>query len=246
MKTFKSIFAKHLSGYVKLRRSSGLKFRGQTYLLYAFDQYVHQQGCEGPLTQELAVDFATANPDHSLAVCARQYQAVRHFSEYLSAFEPNTPRLDPKILCAPKVRPPAYVFTEDELTRLLHEARHLSQRNPIRGITMHAMIGLAASTGMRSGEVVRLDRADVDLKTGVLVVRRSKFFKDRIVPVHWTTLDVLRNYAAIRDVTYPDSDCPAFFISMLGKRFSSGSLSVIFKRLVHSAGLQKEGIRRYT
>ena len=35
------------------------------------------------------------------------------------------------------------------------------------------MIGLVASTELRLGELVRLDKADVDLKTGVLTVRRA-------------------------------------------------------------------------
>nr|WP_234833948.1 hypothetical protein [Sinorhizobium meliloti] len=39
------------------------------------------------------------------------------------------------------------------------------------------LIGLLASSGLRSGEVVRLDRSDVDLTNGVLLVRKTKFRK---------------------------------------------------------------------
>ena len=58
------------------------------------------------------------------------------------------------------------------------------------------MIGLAASTGLRPGEVVGLDQTDVNLDSGVLVIRHTKLNKDRLVPVHPTTLEVLRVYAS--------------------------------------------------
>lgn len=61
---------------------------------------------------------------------------------------------------------------------------------------MATLIGLLASSGLRSGEVVRLDRSDVDLTNEVLLVRKTKFRKDRLVPVHTTAQAALRHYAA--------------------------------------------------
>ena len=46
---------------------------------------------------------------------------------------------------------------------------------------MATLIGLLASTGLRSGEALRLDRADVDLAGGVLTIRKTKFRKDRLI-----------------------------------------------------------------
>ncbi|WP_248889121.1 hypothetical protein [Bradyrhizobium japonicum] len=45
---------------------------------------------------------------------------------------------------------------------------------------MATLIGLLASTGLRSGEVVRLDRGDVDLTNGGILVRKTKFRKDEL------------------------------------------------------------------
>jgi integrase len=237
MTTFKSIFAERLDAYVRLRRGLGLRFAKQASTLHAFDRYLVERAYDGPLTQELALDFATAKPDASLGHCARRYQAVRHFSDYLATFEPATPRLDPKALRRPPARPAAYIFTEEDLATLLDAARGISSRNPVRGITLHAMVGLAASTGMRVGEVIRLDKADVDLETGVLLVRRTKFAKDRLVPVHATTREVLRHYAAVRDAAFPNCECPAFFINLCRRRYSRHTLSLTFWELARRAGL---------
>ena len=50
-------------------------------------------------------------------------------------------------------------------------------RGPLRRATYRTLIGLLAVTGMRVGEAIALDRADLDLVTGVLTVRRHKFGK---------------------------------------------------------------------
>lgn len=238
MKKFKSTFADRLEAYVQLRRGLGLTFSNQAAHLHAFDHYAQDNGDQRSLTQKLALDFAAADPEATPGHCARRYQVIRHFSDYLATFDPATPRLDPKALRLPKARPAAYIFTEDEVAALLDAARRVSTAHPIRGITLHAMVGLAASTGLRAGEVVGLDKADVDLDAGVLTIRRTKFGKDRFVPVHATTRDVLRNYAAARDVAFAGCDCPAFFINLCRGRYSRHTLSQAFWALACKVGLR--------
>lgn len=238
MKAFQSVFAQYLESYVGLQHGLGLKFSAQADLLHAFDRYVQERDYHGLLTQQLAMDFATHDRGITRIGCARRYQVVRHFADYLATFEPRTPKLVLKALTAPRMRPPVHIYTEDELVRLLHGARHIAPRYPIRGITLHAMIGLAASTGLRISEVVRLDQPDVDLAAGVLHIRHTKFAKDRLVPVHPTTLAVLRNYAAVRDAAYAGCDCPAFFINMWRQRFSKHTLQLDFTRVACKVGVR--------
>lgn len=239
MSAFKSIFGEWLTAYVRLRRRLGLKFDSQVFLLRRFDRYVYERGYEGALTRELAVDFATSNPRVKAGECARRYHVVRHFAGYLANFEPQTELLDPKAFPHSRLRPPARIFTKQELVRILHEARHISPSRPFRGTTLHAMIGLAASTGLRIGEVVRLDRTDVDLDTGVVFIRRSKFNKDRLVPVHATTLNILREYARARELKFHQNDCPAFFLQTRGGRFAKPTLTGSFVEVTQRAGLRE-------
>lgn len=238
MKSFHSIFAARLRDYVRLRRGLGFQFQVQADVLLAFDRFVREQQYDGPLTQNLAHAFATSNTRVTATECARRYQIVRHFSDYLATFEPRTPRLDPQLLRRSRTRPPAHIYTEAELAQLLSEAWHVSRRHAIRGITLHAMVGLAASTGLRISEVVKLDKPDVDLKIGSLLVRQSKFAKDRLVPLHPTTRDVLQNYAAVRDSALPDATCPAFFLHLWGRRFSRHTLQLAFWDLTRRTGLR--------
>jgi integrase len=102
-------------------------------------------------------------------------------------------------------------------------------------------VGLLASTGLRSGEARRLDRADVDLVEGVLHIRKTKFRKDRLVPIHTTTLAALRLYARHRDTVFPAPRDPAFFLTSRGNRLSSSGLFSAFGAACRLADL--DGVR---
>ena len=238
MKSFQSVFAERLSAYIQLRRALGYRFGKAAYFLEAFDRCLFEKNHTGPLTQELALEFACANAKTSTNYCASRYQAVRHFSEYLATFDPRTPFLDPKALRPSRARTPRHIYTDEELQKILTEARSVSPKNPVCGLTLHTMIGLAASTGLRISEILRLDREDVDLKTGVLNVRCSKFNKSRLVPLHKTTVEVLHNYAVARDAAFPNCKAAAFFVSSRQKRCVRNTVQQLFAGVACRAGLR--------
>ena len=238
MSSFSSIIGERLVAYIDLQRALGFQFERQVSALRAFDEYLEKRGNPQPLTQELVLDFATADPSSSAENCARRYNVIRRFCEYLATYDPKTPTLDPKLLPRTNSRLPSRIITDEELSGLLFEARRISQRNPVRGVTLQTMIGLAASTGLRIGEVVRLDRSDVDLKTGILSIRRTKFYKDRYVPTHPSTLSVLQSYAAVRDSTYPEWRAPAFFVTTSETRFCCVTLRESFREAAKRAKLR--------
>jgi integrase len=238
MRAFSSVLADRLEAYVKLQRALGYQFDYQTVHLHAFDEYLVQRSHTEPLTQEIVIAFATDDPSDSMDQRARRYHVVRPFCEYLATFDPQAPVLDPHAVPRFNARPARHILTDEELAHLLQEARNISQHNPVRGVTLHAIIGLAASTGLRRGEVVRLDNADVDIESGVLLIKKTKLKKDRLVPVHPTTLDVMRNYAALRDSAYPDRSDPAFFVTMWRKRFNPNTLQQQFCIAARQAGLR--------
>jgi integrase len=236
--TFHSHFAPALTAFVALRQSLGMTYQGQAYLLRAFDRFVVARGDAEPLTQALAVQFATADPTLLGMTQVGRYRVVRHFAQYLATLDPTTPLLDPKAITAAERPPHPYIFTDDELARLVQAARQIAPRVPLRGITLHAMIGLAASTGLRISEVVRLDRADVDLQAGSLLIRQTKFYKDRLVPLHPSTRDVLADYAVLRDAHALPPKSPAFFLNRNRTRFAANTFQILFAKVARRIGLR--------
>jgi integrase len=110
-------------------------------------------------------------------------------------------------------------------------------RSPLRRATLQTLVGLLYVTGMRVGEAIRLDRDDVDLIRGLLLVRDSKFGKSRELPVHESTTVALRAYARQRDELCPEASSPAFFVSLAGTRLLYCNVHLAFLGFVRDAGL---------
>jgi integrase len=237
MNIFHSGFASHLGRYVEVRRKLGLRFDMQESVLRAFDRYVHERNYSGALNQGLALDFANAS-EHGTGAAARRYLIVRHFAQFLAIYDPSTPCLDPKAIIGHRQQPPPYIFADNELEQLLQRTNQIPHRCAAANLAMRTMIGLAASTGLRLREVISLDEADVDFGSGVLNIRRSKFDKDRLVPVHPSTLEALHDYAKARSSMPRAPEQTAFFLNTEYRRHHGTSVGRIFSKLVRKIDLQ--------
>jgi integrase len=236
MSGFDSTFGGQVEAYIALRRSLGYSFRKQASILHAMVRYVETERVDGPLTRQTALNFVLSW-DGTANGRAIRHGVARRFAEYLAIHDPRTEVLDPKALPRSRATPPPRILSDDELGSLVTACRSVSPGYPVRAIVLTPLIGLLASTGLRSGEALRLDRADVDLAGGVLQIRRTKFRKDRLVPVHSTTLEALRNYAQQRNSIFPVPRDAAFFLSSRGNRLSPTGLRQAFAAACGIAGL---------
>jgi integrase/recombinase XerD len=100
------------------------------------------------------------------------------------------------------------------------------------------LFGLLAVTGLRVSEALRLDRDDVDFAQGLLTIRRTKFGKSRLVPVHRSTREALERYDAQRARVFPQPATPAFFLSERGRRITDWSARYTFAKLSQRIGLR--------
>ena len=118
---------------------------------------------------------------------------MRGFAKYLQIFDASCEVAPPELLVSPTRRARPYLYTEADVVALMRAARALVPE--LRAATYEAVIGLLVVTGMRGGEVIRLDRRDVDLDGGVVTVVSSKLDRTRLVPLHSSTVEVLDTYA---------------------------------------------------
>lgn len=229
MSAFVRRVAASIDNYLALQHSLGYQFRKQAGSLHVFLRYVRSTRALAPLTQALAMECVMAS---NLTPNGRaiRYAVIRRFAEYHAAFDPRTERLDRQALPRSRAIPPPRILSDEALRSLMAESERVSTAQPLRGRTLGTVIGLLASTGLRSGEAVRLDRNDVDLTRGVLRIRNTKFRKDRLVPVHATTLSALQEYSRHRDLAFQTHETPAFFISSRGIRLSKSGLRYGFQQ----------------
>jgi len=243
MSSFAKTLTDRVEDYITLRRSLGYSFHKQASILRALVRYVEAEQIDGPLTQEMALNFVLSWDGTANGRVVR-YGVARCFAAYLAIYDPRTEAFDPKVLPRSRAIPPPRILTEDELVLLMSACRSISPDYPGRAMVLTPLVGLLASTGLRSGEALRLDRADVDLTGGILHVRKTKFRKDRLVPIHLTTLKALRDYARQRNSIFPAPKDSAFFLSSRGSRLSSTGLQRAFTDACKIAGLDKGKILR--
>jgi integrase len=78
-----------------------------------------------------------------------------------------------------------HIFTEPEIAALLRKAQTLepASRSPLRRETFRLALVLLYTTGLRRGELLRLLVGDYDPEERTLLVRESKFYKSRLLPL---------------------------------------------------------------
>jgi integrase len=236
MTAFVTLLNEKIARYIELRRSLGFAFNKQAATLRAFARHVEQSRLDGPATRTMAQDFVLSFRGAANGRAVR-HGVLRRFYEYLALYDARTEALERKAFHRSRAIPPPRIVSEAELASLIEACSVLSPGLPLVGATMATLVGLLASTGLRSGEAVKLDRGDVDLNRGVILIRKTKFRKDRLVPVHPTTLVALHRYARKRDAAFPASVDAGFFLSSRGCRLSASGLQGNFVRARKHANL---------
>jgi len=194
-----------LDDYLAIRRALGFKLQRVVQMLPGFVTYMEQAGA-ATITTELALAWAK-QPAGGAAWWRIRLRAVRGFARHVQNVDPCTVVPPGDLLPAPPTRATPYLYSESDVSRLMTAARALA--SPLKAVTYETLVGLLATTGMRMGEAIRLDRADLDWDNGVLTVRSSKFGKSREVPLHPSTLGALRAYQLRCDQLCPRPKAPA-------------------------------------
>jgi integrase len=204
--------------YLRERRRLGFQLRSMGHALRSFTGYVDQLKPWRPVTLELMAEWARRDRGHSTdpRTWARRLKILRPFTRWLQQFEPSTEVPDDTVFGPVGERVAPHIFTEQEIAELIRAAGQLSPE--LRGATYSTLFALIASTGLRVSEAVRLHNADVDLKAGVLTVRRTKFAKSRHVPLHSSAIEPLRRYRRLRDRWVTTTEDSPFFVGSRGRR----------------------------
>lgn len=227
--------------YLAIRRSLGFKLGTQGRVLMGFVDYLERAGLE-TVTMEATIEWATKPSGASPQWHAMRLGVARRFAVHLHLLDPRCEVPPRDVLPERHRRLPPHIYSADDITALMAEARRLCPS--FRAATAETVIGLLAVTGMRAGEIVRLDRDDVDLAAGTLRVIATKLNKSRELALHDTTVTALRAYASLRDDRWPNAASPGFFMSMRGNRLSQSALNATFVVLARAAGLEPEPTSR--
>lgn len=175
---------KRVRAEVDARSDSARRHRRYTErLLRSFLEFWQTRGRPWPIRAALALDWvALGTQAHHPYRDQQRLWAVRAFLYQVRVFEPET-EIPPNIFRVGRRRRRPYLFSDDELGRLMqapHQLRAVDGRHRLRLVTL---MGLLGSTGVRIGEAFRLTRNDakLDAYPPHLLILDTKCGKSRVV-----------------------------------------------------------------
>ena len=229
----------YVDDYLRLRRALGYKLERHGRLLPQLISYLEATGA-CTITSELAISWARqptgAHPRHWAARLA----IARGFAAYMHTIDPRTEVPPGDVFAVRYRRPTPYLWSEEDIRRLLEAARTL--RQPLKAVSFEALFGLLAVSGMRVGEAIALDLDDVALDRGVVTIREqtAKLERARLVPLHHTTVEALEQYVRTRQRLCPRPRSRAFFLSSTGTRIDRSAVSKTLRKITIALGLRTQ------
>jgi len=216
--------------YLSIRRIAGFALEGPDYILRSFARFASARGEEYVRTQTV---IEWASEAHSLGQRDRRLNIVRRFADHVQA-EDARHEVPPKnFFCYRKKRRIPFIFSAENVNSLLKASAQLGPPDSLRPHTYTTLFALLITTGLRISEALALVFNDVT--PDGLVIRKTKFKKSRIVPLHETAQDGLERYFFHRKRVDVCDD--HIFISLRGKVLDRSAVQWTFRRILRTIGL---------
>ncbi len=223
-----------VDAYLAMRRVAGYALLREGADLRKFAKFCAEKGVRHVATK-LAIQWAERTPSRWLRV--NRLRTISHFAEYARAEDGR--HEVPPLRCLGTYRyrrPTPYILSRAQIDALLREAGNMGPKGTLRPQILQTLFALIAVTGLRISEALGLTLSDVG-PTG-LVVRKSKFGKGRVLPIHSSTWAALESYISRRRQVPSEDD--HLFISLTGKVLRRHTVEEIFRELVDAAGIPRK------
>ncbi len=198
---FGSVLGGFMRDHVALMRNRGYQYEAQAYWLLRFDRFLqaHPELAGEPLETMLKHWAATKPTRNHAAECQKLGRILTKARHRLDPnIQPKRFNPRPEREVARLHRRP-HIFSSADIQHMLDVARcYPSPHAPLRPQTLYTMILLAYCAGLRRSELAWLDLGDVDLRSGTITVRETKFYKTRILPLSDSIMVELRAYLDAR------------------------------------------------
>ncbi len=232
-----------LHEYLSLRRNLGFKLQDAGKALLNFVTFMEQHDASF-ITQALALSWAQQPVNVLPSYWAQRLSYVRVFARYRSSFDPLTQIPPPGLLPFQPKRARPYMYSDREITSLLHAALNMQYRFKSCALlpwVYYCLFGLLYVSGLRLSEARNLMLQDIDLKSAVLTIRNAKFGKDRLIPLHPSTCEVLKDYIIRRQHHWKQRSVSCYLlVSSWGNRLDNGQIHRAFYLLSRQIGLRGE------
>jgi integrase/recombinase XerD len=233
-----------IADYVAFRQAMGFKFTSCNGRLQAFcravgsDVDAQDVAAEGvrqflgpPTTRYWQDKYSTLNAFYRYAISRGHVRS--------SPLPTTVPKLPPRFV--------PYIYSPSEIRRLLDATRSYRKTHLLlEPYTFRAVLLILYGAGLRISEALSLKMADVDFVQGVLLIRETKFYKSRLIPIGTHLKEGLTRYAAARrEAGHSELAKFPFFVGRKGSHLKIHTVQQSFRQLRKHAGIYRSDGARY-
>ena len=237
-KTYKSRFKMRIKEYFDFRLSLGFAMRNTNYVFIEFDNFVFKKFSNFHfITREMITEYIKTKSHLSFSSRNYRITLIRGFCKYLYHKDTQNYIPESRLIKSEKSKFKPHIFFHREVQLILKKLESLSKRK-INTASYVVTVGLLYTTGLRVGEVCRLNLEDVDLRNKMLFIRRSKFYKSRLVPISDSVAEVLKKYKLKRLGYFKTTNKKEpFFVGVTGSKMHENLISKQFRKAVKELGI---------
>ena len=240
MKPFESFLAPKLNEFLTYRQSLGYSLDSIRDHLLLFDRYVMEKNAGWhSFEPDFFLDMRTNIKLGKNSVNANIW-AVRNFFQFLirQGHMKENPLQDIPLLKKNTIVP--FVFSPEQINQLLAAICKRIRKTKyrfLRDLAFYNVILLLARCGMRISEPLRLQRHHYRRDDCTLYIEKTKFCKDRLIPIPKEVVSALENYLSVRRSILPHDDSPFLLVRTDQKPPTDEQIRLLFHKAMKDIGL---------
>jgi len=241
MNKFKSFLAPQLQQYVIYRHNLGYSMKASLSHLKTFDRYLMQKQAEQVLLQPSFFMAMQADLKIEPRSVNNIVASVRVFFNYLvrTGTYSQNPLNDVPHLPENDIMP--YIFSPEQVNHLLSAVssriRKVSPRRYLKDLSGYMAMVLLARCGLRIGEPLRLKLNDYRFDEKTIYIEKTKFKKDRLIPLPQSVAIELENYLAARRGLLGNVVNNYLLANYAARGLNDNRVRTVFHRAVSDIGL---------
>lgn len=242
MKPFESLMAPKLEAYIAYRQTLGYTDKNLRSLLLPFDEYLKDKkadcySLEPSFFLELRKKLKGKPHRVNGILCA-----VRGFFQFLvrqGGYQENPLQDIPPYAEGAYI---PFVFSPEDIEQLLRAIQKRLRKTEkyfLKDMAVYLGILLMARSGLRISEPLRLLRTHYRSNEGTLYIEKTKFKKDRLIPVPKSAMVEIENYLSVRKAFLCDDQNPYLLAGQKQKAISTKQIYRVFHQSVKDIGLDQ-------
>ncbi len=242
MKRFESFLANKMDEYLAYRQTLGYSQSTARSGLLAFDRFLQEKnGSWQELQTEFFLEFRNRfkKEPHTANILISKLRTFFQFLVRQEIYETNPLRDIPDI---PENIFVPYVYTPEQVDQLLAAVQkrlRKTKRSYLKDLALYVAMVLIARCGLRISEPLRLKCHHYRKQEGTIYIEKTKFKKDRLIPVPRSALREINNYLAVRNGLLDHDTNPYLLIGEREKSFSTTKIYQFFHPAIQDIGLEQ-------